>query len=149
MVETLLDSYSETNYSTVDVVSVAAGQTFTTLNVAAKYKLTSAKFYLKLYSGTTYNLTAEVYTHSLTWGSNGIPTGTALAISNAITTGVTGDLALVTFTFTSTNQIYLSKNTHYCALIRFNSGDASIGSGKDTSAPSHSGNNFAWVSGGE
>lgn len=143
-----LDSYAESNFSGAVTLSAAgqhsAGQSFTTLNDGYIYLLTSAKFYLKLNAGSTYNLTAKVHTHSGTYGTSSLPTGAALATSNAVTTGLTGDYALVTFTFSGANQIYLQPNTHYTIHVTINSGDGSVLLGFDASSPSHSGNYFYW-----
>lgn len=140
----LLDSYAESNYdgSTIIVATTqhSAGQSFTTLNDGYVYKLTSAKFYLKLNAGSTYNLTAKLHTHSGTYGTSSLPTGSALATSDAVTTGLTGSFALVTFTFSGANQINLQPNTHYTIHFTVNSGDGQVLIGTDGSAPSHGGN---------
>ena len=154
MVETLLDSYSETNYGANHALldnptgnpysSFTCGQSFTTPDDGKYYFLSSCKFYLKLNSGSTYNITAKLYTHSGTYGTTSVPTGTALATSDAVTTGLTGSFALITFSFTGDNKIPLSPNTHYVIIAKFNSGDATVIFGVDQLPESHSGNFISW-----
>lgn len=145
-----IDSYSETNQSaavylqtvhpSADSKRSAAGQSFTGL---AGYKLTSCKFYLKKEGSPVGNLVAVVYAHSGTFGTSSVPTGSALATSDAVAmASLPTDYALVTFTFSTPLTLSAS---YYCLVLQANDAttlDATnqVLVGADNTSPTHSGN---------
>jgi hypothetical protein len=100
-------------------IQTYAGQTFTP---ASTYTLTSAKFYLQTYANPTGNMTAEIFATS-----TGVPTGSALAVSDNVDIVTIRGLGyvLTTFTFTGGNQISLTSGTKYLVACHFAGGDAS------------------------
>jgi len=157
----LIDSYSEVNQDTENRIrdhhpsdsayESSIGQSFT--NLAAEYKITSAKFYARKVGSPTGNFHAVLYAHSGTYGTNSEPTGSALGTSDAydVSTFDTS-LALVTFTFTGAEQYTMSASTYYCIDFQAPSSgtfDTSnyVKSGRDGSSPSHGGNMFWYVNG--
>lgn len=145
---TIVDSYSESNRSSDYSVSLGlgcagAGQSFTgdggTLN--------SAKFFLKKVNSPTGNAYAKIYAHTNTFGSNGVPTGSALATSDAVdVSGISTTQSLVTFTFSGENKITLDNETNYVVMLEYNVNDPDnwIYVGKDSTSPTHSGNAVGW-----
>jgi hypothetical protein len=95
------------------------------------------------------NLVAKLYAHSGTFGSDSVPTGTALATSNAVPmANVPTSLALVTFTFPSP---YPLNAANYCISVEVQSGTVnasnSVAVSRDSTTPSHAGNRYLWRSG--
>ena len=141
------DSYNESNQNTsgqLNGISLFAyGQAFESL---VGGELDSAKFYLRRLGSPTGNITARIYAMTGTYGTNGRPTGSPLAESDAIdvTTIGTGSFALQTFQFSGANRITLTAGTRYCVLVQHLGTDASncIQVGSDNSSPTHSGNRF-------
>ena len=141
----LVDSYSESNQDSAWPVSAGAGlaqkvgQTF----ISTGGQIGSAKFYLKKNSTPTGNATAVLYAHTGTFGTNGTPTGVALATSDTFDVStLTGSYQLVTFNFpTPYNSII---NTEYCISFEYSGGDSGkyVDVGRDATSPSHAGNNF-------
>jgi hypothetical protein len=142
---TIVDSYSESNQDfslgVPEETAGAIGQTFTgdggTLN--------SVKFYLQAAVGLTGNCYARIYAHTGTWGTSGVPTGTALASSGVVdvSTIPTSSPSLVTFTFSGADKITLTNGTHYCVV--FDSQDETAWNTScfmDSSSATHSGNGF-------
>ena len=139
-----VDSYSESNYSTDETLSSifhqSAGQSYTATGVT----LDSVKFYLRKSSSPTGNATAILYAHSGTYGTNSLPTGSALATSdNFDVSTLTTSYQLITFNFTGANRYSLVDGTKYVIQLSYSGGDAVniIQLGLDEFAPvSHSGN---------
>jgi hypothetical protein len=148
---TTLDSYSESNVNTYDYALAygnkdAIGQTFKP-SVCAN--ISTCKFYLKNNGATTGNAVAKIYAMTGTYGTNGVPTGSALATSNNYdVSGLTTSPALITFTFAT--PYLLIKDTEYCLTIEWagNAGGNYIQPGQDSSSPSHGGNMFGHNTGG-
>ena len=148
MAEIIIDSYSETNQNSQSayngpggVESSGGGQSFTVLK---KSKLTACKFYQFIYGSPTGNCYAKLYAHSGTYGTDGKPTGSALATSDAkdvATLSAYPTMALATYTFSGANQIKLPAGK-YCITFEYTGGDSDNQPylGFDTSSPSHSGN---------
>jgi len=142
----VVDSYPESNQSTGWQMSTAGmdsvGQCFT----GTGYGLGSVKFYLKRTGTPTCSLVAKVYAISGSYGTTGLPTGTALATSTPINVDTipTTGLSLIDFAFTGVNQINLAPSTYYVATVEVSSGslDGSnyIDVGTDNTAPIHTGN---------
>ena len=141
---TLIDSYSESNNDNYQRLYAASinelGQSFT---CGAAYTLASCKFYLKKGGSPTGNAYAKIYAHSGTYGTNSVPTGAALATSDAIDVStLSTSYALVTFTFSGANAISLDASTYYIVQCVYTGGTylAYVEIGMDNSSPSHSGN---------
>lgn len=143
----LLDSYSESNFSTsLNFGNSWFGQTI--INPTA-VRLSSCKFYLKKNGSPTGNAVAELYGRS-----GGTPTGIPLATSdNLDVSTLTTSPSLVTFTFSATNRILISANTNYAIILKFINGDGSnfVLIGVDSTSPTHVGSavistdGIAWV----
>ena len=118
--DTLIDSYSETNYDGLNVIEnavTAMGQSF---NATTSAYLTSCKFYLaRSAQAPTVNLTAYLYAHTGTYGTNGVPIGNALDVSinqiNASTLANAFPTTLSTFDFSGT--YVLTANTKYYIIV--------------------------------
>ena len=143
--EGIVDSYSETNqdshFSAYNgSLRVEIGQSFTGDGAT----LSRAKFYLRKTGSPTGNATAYIYTHTGTFGYDGIPTGSALATSSTIDVSSISSTGfeLVTFTFSGVNQIILTSGTYYFVTIRYSGGDSSnhLDVGFDITTPTHGGN---------
>jgi len=160
---TLLDSYSEANkddgqaltdHHPADTnVASAYGQSFTT--PAAQYKITSAKFYLNKGGSPTGNAHVTLYAHSGTYGTNSVPTGTALATSDdfdVTTIPGGGAWTVMEIAFTGAQQYTMDASTYYCIVFE-NPASGTIDSsnypraGLDASSPSHSGSAFRYKNG--
>lgn len=108
-----VDSYSEANrdseWSIFGAASSAVSQSFTATGVT----LDSAKFYLRKSVGSpTGNATAILYAHSGTFGTNSVPTGSALATSDPFDVStLTSSFQLATFNFTGVNRYALVNGT--------------------------------------
>ena len=142
----LIDSYSETNQSGGEALGVAGsfavanGQSFTDPD---GHVLDSCQFNLRKMGSPTGNAVAKVYAHTGTWGSSGVPSGAALAVSDAVAVSTLGtSYRLVTFEFSGANRITLAAGTHYVVTVEYSAGTAGnyIIVGYDSSSPTHPGN---------
>jgi len=141
----IVDSYSESNAS-------INWQTYTNSFVAQSFtgdggNLSKIKIYGRRRGVPTGNVYAKIYTHSGTFGTNSMPTGSALATSDPINIMTIGqypsvDPYLIAFTFSEENKIALVDQTKYCFSIEFASGDFSnnLWVMYDVNSPSHAGN---------
>ena len=137
----VVDSYSESNYAVDTVFGVSYpkyGQSFT----ANGSILDSAEFYLKTTGSSTGNVTATIYAHDGgTFGSTGLPTGTALATSDTFdVSALTTSNALITLTFTGANRITLTNATHYFVILEGTTAGNFIYIGIDNTSPTAAGN---------
>ena len=142
----LIDSYSESNQSSVIVVSAgefsAVGQSFT----GDGNVLDSAKFYLSKNGTPTGNAYVKIYaeTHSTAFGTDSLPTGAVLATSDAFDVStLTSSLQLSTFTFSGAEKIRLTNGVKYVVVFEYTAGNPyadNISVGEDGSSPTHSGN---------
>ena len=118
-----IDSYSETNYNQDYYLSSAdylrVGQAFT----GNGEKLGSCKFYLKKGNGNPYgNAVAKLYALSGNFGTDALPIGDALAVSNTFAVSdLTSDFQLITFVFDGT--FTLVNGTHYFIVFEYLDGD--------------------------
>jgi hypothetical protein len=150
----LVDSYAIANQNDATLLTAvhpsstnarsAGGQCFRGL---AGYKLTSAQFALGKIGSPAGNLVAVLYALTGTFGTNGRPTGAALATSNTVAMSSIGGMAFYTFTFP---QPYTLSNGHYCIAIQVSSGYSFNGNnciliGYDNSSPTHAGNYFIYA----
>lgn len=141
----IIDSYSESNRVSnygvgIPTDRIAVGQTFTGQNAAVD----STVFYLAKSGNPTGNAYSKIYELTGTPGTDGEPTGTAIAISDAfdvasITTG------LNTLVFSGDNRIVLIDGNYYGVSFEYNGGDISnkVFIAIDTS-PSDDGNIFTY-----
>lgn len=149
----LIDTYSESNQSTSQSVRsglvIIDGQAFT----ATGLLLASAIFNLSRDGSPTGNCYARIYTHSGTYGTSSVGTGSPLAESDPIdvtTISASPTFTLTTFTFSGANRIYLVKDTPYIIAFNFEGGSSGndINVGIDAISPTHGGNrtffNSAW-----
>lgn len=149
----VVDSYSETNRNTDfspfhSATNNYLGQTF---QASLSGYLMTFKFYLKLNGTPTGTMLAKLYAHTGTFGTNGQPTGSALATSDYVQVSILStSLALITFTFSTPYK--LVSGTNYCLLLDGTSitGDVSnyVAWGEDTTSPTHAGNRFSSSNGG-
>ena len=137
----VVDSYSESNYDQdYNLYSgsiVGRGQSFT----GDGSDISKATFYLKKTGSPTGNAVAKLYAHTGTYGTNGTPTGAALATSdNFDVSTLSGSMALVDFSFST--PYTLANGTYYVITIEYSGGDGSnyVVVGHDTSSSSHGGN---------
>jgi len=153
-VSVLISSYSESNNGTSNVsvgasgIVTADGQSF---SVGPRdLTLDSAKFYIKKVNSPTGSCYARVYAMAGVYGSTSIPTGSALAVSDAVDVASLGtSYALVEFAFSGANRIALSATVKYFVCFEFAGGDGSNYAhiAPDTTSPTHPGNN-CWKAGG-
>ncbi len=145
---TIVDSYSESNCnwefylgdgSQMDFF-YEVGQSFTGNGNC----LDSIKVYIKKYGTPTGNLYAYIYNHTGTYGTSSLPTGTAIATSDAVNVAsLTTSFALVEFVFSGENRIDLEKDTHYIFTISYPTASGIsnfVIVGVDDSSPEHEGN---------
>lgn len=133
------ESYQTTSSSVYNGAPIKVGQSFT----GDGNDLNSCKFYLKKFGSPTGNVIATVYAHTGTFGSNGKPTGSALATSgNFDISTLTTSYALTTFTFTGANNITLVNGTKYFIVLEYSGGDVSnhLVIGCDDTTLTHGGN---------
>lgn len=150
--QTLIDSYSESNYSNNYWLSSAQtqGQAQSFSNTTAA-TLTSVKFYIRKNGSPTGNSYAKLYAHTGTYGNGSKPTGSALATSDAVdVAGLSGSsFSMVTYTFSGANQYSMAASTYYVIALEYAGGSSFVGIlvGNDASSPTHGGNS-AWYSSG-
>lgn len=102
---------------------IAYGQSFTNAN---DITLDSCAFYLRKYGSPTGSCYAKIYAHSGTFGSSSIPSGSALATSEAFDVStLTTSFQWITFSFSGANRISLSSSTYYVIIVTFNGGGLS------------------------
>jgi len=141
----LIDSYSESNQDSLYDLRTnnnidKVGQCFTNENSLI---LDSCKFYLKKSGNPIGDMVAKFYEITGTYGTNGKPTGSALATSAPISAStLTTSFQLITFLFTGLNRINLNSSTYYVIVLEpVDLGDTNfIQIGIDQTTPSHSGN---------
>jgi hypothetical protein len=117
----VIDSYDTSHQDSTTFLNgstLALGQSFTGNGAT----VTQAQFYLNKTGSPTGNAVAKIYaeTHSTAYGTDSIPTGTALATSdNFDVSTLTTTLALVSFTFSGGNQIVLTNGSLYVVTIEY------------------------------
>jgi len=149
--KTLVDSYSISNRNESHILSSTQndglGQCFTP---STNGTLESVKFSLYKYGSPTGNAVVKLYAITGTYGTNGVPTGTALATSDNFDVSTTTDSWVeYEITFSGANEYNMTANTHYAIQLEWSGGNANdyIELGSDNSSPTHGGNSFAWDGG--
>ena len=140
----IVDSYfpnpSATSSKYLNNIQFAAGQSFTNTSTVT---LDSSVFYLRKFGSPTGNITARIYDHTGTYGTNSLPTGSPLATSDTVSAAtIATTRTLHTFTFSGANRIILSANTKYCTVISYSSGTAVNYIEVIAYLSNHSGNGF-------
>lgn len=101
---------------------------------------------VKLYEGFVFGSSfVNIYAHSGVYGTSSLPTGVALATSNAVdSTSFLRNFSLVTFTFSGVNQITLTNATNYVLGLDRPSitSPSQIRVGWDSTSPTHGGNAY-------
>lgn len=147
---TLLDSYTVNNndHTQCDDVVTAIAQGFTTPNDGNNYALSEIDWNLKRVGTIAGNMNALLYAQGGTWGTNGVPTGSALDTSSSqLQSSLTTSYAFVAFTGFS--GYVMSPNTHYMAVFNcdLNDGTHFVDAGEDTVSPAQAGNSSQFFSG--
>lgn len=147
MALTLLDSYPQSNADSTDFLSgggsgnnIADGQAFTP---SSSLPLYSCKFYIFKTGSPTGTAVAKIYNITGTYGTNAVPTGAALATSNAFNVGsLSGTGQLIELLFTGVNAINLTAGSHYFISFEYSGGDVSnyVQFYLDQSSPTATGN---------
>jgi hypothetical protein len=138
-------SYPETNQDATTSLYTGAiigtGQSFTGTGSA----ISTTKWHLKKTGSPTGSAFVKIYAHSGSLGTTSIPTGTALATSNAFDVStLSGVYALTEIKFTGANNIVLANGTDYVIAIEYSAAGSSITTsldvGGDGSSPTATGN---------
>ena len=141
--ETLLDSYAEANFSVS--YSIFTGNT---LGVGQSIQgngenVSSCKFFLRKTGSPTGNAFAKIYAATGTYGTNAIPTGAALATSDAFDVStLTTSNVLRTINFSGANNIKLTNGTTYILAFEWVGGNGSnfVNMTGDATSPTSPGN---------
>jgi hypothetical protein len=142
----LIDSYSEDNKDSFDAAFNGSinfyAQSFLNADICI---LDSCKWFLSKFGSPTGNIYAQIYAHSGTYGTNSVPTGSALAVSDPVdvsTLTAFATFGLKMFTFSGSNRIILSAGTYYELVLTYNGGNDSNCPfvGFDASTPTAPGN---------
>lgn len=98
----------------------------------------------------TGNMYLEIYAHTGTYGTDGKPTGSALATSsNVNVAALTGAYTTMTFSFTGSNQIHLATGTNYVFVVRYAGASGSNYVVVDGNIPSTYAGNFSYKESGD
>lgn len=101
---------------------IKLSQTFLTV---AGGNIGDASLYMSKNGSPTGFATLQIFNMTGTYGSTGLPTGSALCTSdNFDVTALTPSNANFTFTFSGVNQIALTNATHYALVLNYSGGDA-------------------------
>lgn len=122
----------------------AVCQSYQTPNDGVNSRLTSIKIQLQKNTSWTGTLQAEVYAHTGTYGVNGLPTGSALAVSEVYTeTDLTEEFSTVTLYFTGINQLLLPPSATYVFVLKLltsNGANPAVTVAYDLTSPVKTGN---------
>lgn len=127
-----------TGYNTLFGTSyVGRGQSFGGNGDVLQY----IDLYLFRTGSTTGNVYVKIYAHSGTYGSSSLPTGSAIATSDAFDAStLPTDVSLVRFYFSGANKITLVNTTPYVLTIEYtNDASTYLRVGQDSSG-GHAGN---------
>ncbi len=136
-------------YLALTQADLTVGMSFTSGNIAQA--LASVNVYLKKSDTPTGSVRAVLKAHSGVYGTSSVPTGSALATSDAIpVSSLTTSFVLSELLFSGGQQYHLDANTHYC--IEFTT-DGTTEDNEvhlslyDNGLSSHSGNTFYSIAG--
>lgn len=138
----IIDSYDknyQNTYSSFNPLFRGYSQSF---SVSSSATLDKCSFYLKKIGSPAGNAVAKIYAITGTYGTNALPTGTALATSdNFDVSAVASDFNLYSFNFSGVNKIKLTPN-YYCLTLEYAGGTATntINVGSDIVSLIHGGN---------
>lgn len=144
----IIDSYPSSNFSYAaskyPYPWQYQGQSFHNTNSVV---LSGVQLYLKKTGTPTGTLTVQIWSHTGTYGSTGVP-GTLLATSDTLSIASLNTLmGLGNFVFSGLNKITLAANTNYCLVLSYGSltQDASnyVSLGIDNTSPTPNGNTFS------
>ncbi|MBI5126886.1 hypothetical protein HZA76_00305 [Candidatus Roizmanbacteria bacterium] len=130
------DIENATNFATYasDTVAASASTTLNsggTVGVGQSFTgsggfLSAVRFFLKKTNSPTGNAVAKIYTHSGTYGTSSVPTGTALATSDNLNVALLSTTqAQVPLNFSGSNKISLINTTNYVVTLEYSGGDGS------------------------
>jgi len=90
-------------------------------------EISKVGFWAKKTGSPTGSMVAKVYNMTGTFGTNGLPSGTALATSDnfSVSTLPAGTETYNEITFSGANQIMLSSGTNYCISFEYTGGNSS------------------------
>ena len=141
------DSYSESNRDgdeQLNDTDFAVGQSFN-----GNGGVLGHVYFVLSKSGTpTGNMVAKIYSHSGTYGTDGVPDA-LLATSKVLSVAdLDGTPTLTKFIFPLAEQITLANGTKYFAVLEYLDGTSSnyVLWGRDASSPSHGGNIATYTS---
>jgi hypothetical protein len=141
---TILDSYSEANYtatSTTSYTSITPEGRSQSFTADYSYNVTKARFYLRRDAGdTTQIVRAYLYAHSGTYGSSSVP-GSLLATSDAVNLSDIGtSVSWIEFTFST--PYLVTQGTNYVIAVMCTQGteELALRIGYDGTTLAHDGN---------
>lgn len=139
---TLVDSNDAgSSGKSLNDVTSAVSQSFT----GTAGRLSMVRVRMVKVGSATGNAVAKLYAHSGTYGTSSVPTGAALAESEAVdVSGIGGSYEDVEFDFG--DRYLLSASTYYCIVIEYNDGTSSdyVNIQYDSSG-AHGGNQAAYT----
>jgi len=103
--------------------------------------ISSCQFYIRKNNSPTGDVTAYLYEHSGTFGTSGVPSGSYVAISDAIDISTVGtNLSMVEFIFST--PFLTVDGTEYVVVVEYPGGDSSnsLHVGMDDESSTHPGN---------
>ena len=122
----IIDSWSESNQDGEWPLYVVSESDFAQSFTGKGDVLNSTKLYLRRSGSPTGNVYSKIYAHTGDFGTTGTPTGSAIAISDAIDVStLSTSYELVTFTFSGVNKINIENLTNYCVSTSYGSGNSS------------------------
>lgn len=141
---TIFDYYGMGNSS--NKMSVGGGRTYSkigqTFNAGSSGNLVGCEIPLYKSGSPTGSAYAVLYAHTGTYGTDGTPTGGALATSDAFDVSALTDDDPRLFYFTFSTPYSLTSGTKYCLSLEYAGGSSTnyIGTTYDGTSPSHGGN---------
>ena len=144
--KTLVDSNDNAGLIYVGTVSSAPTSKLGFSFTGIAGNLASVKCYLAKAGSPTGSLVAKLYAHSGVYGTSSLPTGAALATSDAFDVStLTTDGVLTELIFSTTYA--LENGVHYCMILEYAGGDSSNYVLVRMGSPNHSGNSMAYWTG--
>lgn len=125
----LIAGYDQTHYNWDNSMYAgefdSSGQAFDMRAVTGNYVLTTVEFYINSGGSPPGNCYAALYAMTGTLGTNGKPTGTAIATSDSmLAIDIGTSKRWVSFTFSgSVESRTLTNGNNYCISLEYNNGD--------------------------